>query len=117
MSGFLTRTQIFVKDTSLMSEEELKYASNYSTHLDFLIINKVSKQDVYKRQVMKSGHDDGYLTVRGKNTVLNLNGSNAAMENVSDLMLEDGLEIVAVSYTHLDVYKRQAIHRAAYGVS
>lgn len=44
--------------------------------------------------VMKSGHDDGYLTVRGKNTVLNLNGSNAAMENVSDLMLEDGLEIV-----------------------
>lgn len=43
---------------------------------------------------MKSGHDDGYLTVRGKNTVLNLNGSNAAMENVSDLMLEDGLEIV-----------------------
>ena len=43
---------------------------------------------------MKSGHDDGYLTVRGKNTVLNLNGSNAAMENVSDLMLEDGLDIV-----------------------
>lgn len=43
--------------------------------------------------VMKSGHDDGYLTVRGKNTVLNLNGSNAAMENVSDLMLEDGLDI------------------------
>ena len=44
--------------------------------------------------VMKPGHDDGYLTVRGKNTVLNLNGSNAAMENVSDLMLEDGLDIV-----------------------
>lgn len=43
---------------------------------------------------MKPGHDDGYLTVRGKNTVLNLNGSNAAMENVSDLMLEDGLDIV-----------------------
>lgn len=46
--------------------------------------------------VMKSGHDDGYLTVRGKNSVLNLNGSNAAMENVSDLMLEDGLDIVGV---------------------
>lgn len=44
--------------------------------------------------VMKSGHDDGYLTVRGKNTVLNLNGSNAAMENVSVLILEDGLDIV-----------------------
>ena len=35
-----------VKDTSMMSAEELKYASNYSTHLDFLIINRVSKQPV-----------------------------------------------------------------------
>ncbi len=35
-----------VKDTSLMAEEELKYAANYSTHLDFLIINRVSKQPV-----------------------------------------------------------------------
>ena len=29
-----------------MSEEELRYAGNYSTHLDFLIINRVSKQPV-----------------------------------------------------------------------
>lgn len=35
-----------VRDTSLMSEEELRYASNYSTHLDFLIINRVTKQPV-----------------------------------------------------------------------
>lgn len=35
-----------VKDTSMMSAEELKYASNYNTHLDFLIINRVSKQPV-----------------------------------------------------------------------
>ncbi len=35
-----------VKDTSLMSEDELKYAANYSTHLDFLLINRVSKQPV-----------------------------------------------------------------------
>ncbi len=35
-----------VKDTSLMSESEIKYARNYSTHLDFLIINRVSKQSV-----------------------------------------------------------------------
>ena len=35
-----------VRDTSLMSSEELKYASNYATHLDFLIINRVSKQPV-----------------------------------------------------------------------
>lgn len=35
-----------VKDTSMMSAEELKYASNYSTHLDFLIISRVSKLPV-----------------------------------------------------------------------
>lgn len=29
-----------------MSEEELRYAANYSTHLDFLIVNRVSKQPV-----------------------------------------------------------------------
>ena len=32
-----------VSDTSIMTEEELKYAANYSTHLDFLIINRVRK--------------------------------------------------------------------------
>lgn len=35
-----------VRDTSLMNEEELRYAANYSTHLDFLIINRISKQPV-----------------------------------------------------------------------
>ncbi len=35
-----------VKNTSMMSEDELKYASNYNTHIDFLIINKVSKLPV-----------------------------------------------------------------------
>lgn len=35
-----------VKTTALMSEEELRYAANYSTHLDFLIVNRVSKQPV-----------------------------------------------------------------------
>ena len=35
-----------LKDTSLMDEDELRYAANYNTHLDFLIINRVSKQAV-----------------------------------------------------------------------
>ena len=35
-----------IKDTSLMSPDELEYAANYSTHLDFLIINRVGKQPV-----------------------------------------------------------------------
>lgn len=29
-----------------MNKEELKYASNYNTHLDFLITNRVSKRPV-----------------------------------------------------------------------
>ena len=35
-----------VKDTSMMNEDELKYAANYNTHIDFLIINRVGKQPV-----------------------------------------------------------------------
>lgn len=35
-----------INDISLMSPEEQKYASNYNTHLDFLIINQVSKKPV-----------------------------------------------------------------------
>ena len=35
-----------VKDHSLMNEEEMKYAANVNTHLDFLIINKISKRPV-----------------------------------------------------------------------
>lgn len=35
-----------ISDTSLMSAQELRYASNYNTHLDFLIINRVGKQPV-----------------------------------------------------------------------
>ena len=33
-----------IKDTSLMSQEELAYAGNYNTHVDFLIINGISKK-------------------------------------------------------------------------
>ena len=33
-----------IKDTSLMSSEERTYAANYNTHVDFLIINAVSKR-------------------------------------------------------------------------
>ena len=35
-----------VKDTSLMNKDELEYAANFSTHLDFLIINRVTKQPI-----------------------------------------------------------------------
>ena len=35
-----------VKDTSLMNKDELRYAANYSTHLDFLIINRVTKHPI-----------------------------------------------------------------------
>lgn len=35
-----------IRDTSLMNEDELRYASNYHTHLDFLLVNRVSKKPV-----------------------------------------------------------------------
>lgn len=35
-----------IKDTSLMSEDELQFTTNYTAHLDFLIVNRVSKQPV-----------------------------------------------------------------------
>ena len=35
-----------VKDISLMDEEEQRYTANYSTHIDFLIINRVTKLPV-----------------------------------------------------------------------
>lgn len=35
-----------IRDTSLMSMEERNYAGNYSTHVDFLIINRVTKKPV-----------------------------------------------------------------------
>lgn len=35
-----------IKDTSLMSSEELSYASNYNTHVDFLVVNTISKKPV-----------------------------------------------------------------------
>ena len=35
-----------IKDTSLMSQEELAYAGNYNTHVDFLVINSISKKPV-----------------------------------------------------------------------
>ncbi len=38
--------RIVIQDTSLMTEEELKYAANYSTHLDFLIVDNVTHKPV-----------------------------------------------------------------------
>ena len=46
--GVLCHTPVrnVIRDTSLMSDNERKYASHYSTHLDFLIINHVTKKPV-----------------------------------------------------------------------
>lgn len=35
-----------IKDTSLMTPEELQYAGNYNTHVDFLLVNRASKKPV-----------------------------------------------------------------------
>lgn len=43
-----------IKDYNLLSKDETKYASNYLTHVDFLIYNKLSKQPILVIEV------DGY---------------------------------------------------------
>lgn len=35
-----------IRDTALMNEDELRYASNYNTHIDFLLVNRVSHKPV-----------------------------------------------------------------------
>lgn len=35
-----------IKDTILLNEDERTYAANYNTHVDFLIINHVSKKPI-----------------------------------------------------------------------
>ena len=35
-----------ISDSLLMTSKELQYASNYSTHVDFLIVNRVSRKPV-----------------------------------------------------------------------
>ena len=37
---------MLIQDYSLLSEEEIKYATNINTHIDFLIYNRVSKQTI-----------------------------------------------------------------------
>lgn len=51
---FLQPTNTLIKDKSLLSEEELRYASNRNTHIDFLIYNTISKKPVLAIEV------DGY---------------------------------------------------------
>ena len=46
--GILCHTPLrtIIKDWSLLNEEERKYISHYATHLDFLIINHVTKKPI-----------------------------------------------------------------------
>lgn len=45
---------ILIKDKTLLTEEERKYASHHNTHIDFLIYNKISKVPLLAVEV------DGY---------------------------------------------------------
>ncbi len=47
--GVLCHTPIrtFIKDWSLLNDEERKYISHYSTHVDFLIVNHVTRKPVF----------------------------------------------------------------------
>ena len=45
---------MLIKDVSLLTEEEIRYAMHPNTHFDFIIYNKISKQIVLVIEV------DGY---------------------------------------------------------
>lgn len=47
--GVLCHTPIrtFIKDWSLLNDDERKYISHYSTHVDFLIVNHVTRKPVF----------------------------------------------------------------------
>ncbi len=40
---FRYSVNILIKDKTLLTKEEIKYASHHNTHIDFLIYNKISK--------------------------------------------------------------------------
>lgn len=51
---FLQPLKALIKDPSLLTEREIKYASHHSTHIDFLVYNKFNKKPVLAIEV------DGY---------------------------------------------------------
>lgn len=51
---FMQPMNILIKDKSLLTEEEKRYASHHNTHIDFLIYNTISKKPVLAIEV------DGY---------------------------------------------------------
>lgn len=79
-----------IRDYSLLTEEEYKYASNYLTHVDFLLYNKLTKQPVLvvevdgyafhnnnKKQLIRDNKKDNILRKYGIQYLrLNTTGSN-----------------------------------------
>lgn len=51
---FIQPMNTLIKDKSLLTDEEIRYASNNNTHIDFLIYNEISKKPVLAIEV------DGY---------------------------------------------------------
>lgn len=51
---FIQPMNTLIKDKSLLTDEEKRYASNNNTHIDFLIYNEISKKPVLAIEV------DGY---------------------------------------------------------
>lgn len=67
-----------IKDWSLLNEDERKYISHYSTHLDFLIVNHVTKKPVLAIEVdgfnFHNEETEQYARDEKKNHVLEVYG-------------------------------------------
>ena len=75
-------------------------------------------RDVYKRQVAtcdpKVIPDAPVLTWLDYKTALEISNQGAKVlhPRAVEILYGKGIPLIAVSYTHLDVYKRQGLHRA-----
>lgn len=67
-----------IKDTTGMSDREIRYASHQSTHIDFLIINRVSKQPLLAIETdgysFHNETSEQYIRDRMKDHILELYG-------------------------------------------
>lgn len=61
-----TPLRTVVRDWSLLNDEECKYISHYSTHLDFLIVNHVTKSLCWRLRPM------GIISIMKKRTNINV---------------------------------------------
>jgi len=92
--------RLFVKDVSLLSEADAKYATNPLTHVDFILFNRMDKQPVLVVET------DGY-TYHKKST----------KQHERDNMKDDILSKVGVAVLRLNTVESNEEERLVYALN